>query len=843
MNAAPTFRHAVSAANAGASCPLPATTPQQGQCFHCGEPLPAGVDIRAQVDAREYAVCCEGCRAVAELIGGIGLEDYYRYRSEPAERPQSSDEQWQLYGGAELLRRYTRVENDKQRSAVVLLDGMRCAACAWLIDRMLRQQPGVDDVSVNAATARARIVWSDSATDFPKILCSIAALGYRPVPLSATALQQAAQREKRTALKRLAVAGLGMMQVMMFALPLYTGAASGLDAQMEHYFRAISLLVTTPVMLFAGWPFFASAWNALRLRGVNMDVPVAIALVLAYSASIVNTLRGRGEVYFDSVTMFIFFLTLGRFIEMLVRHRTGGVTEALARLLPRVAHRLNGTAIEDVPLDCLAVGDEVLVRVGETLPADGKIVSGETACEAALLTGEAAPLRRSVGDQVMAGTLNLEAPIQVRVTAIGQETVLSGIVALLERAQAAKPRAARAADRAAAWFLRRILGGTALIGLMWLWFDPSRAFDAVLAVLVVTCPCALSLATPAAIAAATASLARRGLLIANADALENLARIDRVLFDKTGTLTQGDVAVRHCQLLGDADTARCYALAAALEQAAEHPIARAFAAQGGTLLRAEDVRIVVGHGVEGVVAGERYRIGTPAFVGELSGGNGITANGDIALGARSGLLATFKLGDTLRADAATAIAELAELGIASEIVSGDSHAAVQRIAQATGIGTYAARLTPKDKLEHLHALQSDDPRAAARIAVIGDGINDAPILRAAPVSIALGSGSALAQASADVVLMSKSLRVLPEAVRVARRTHRIMRQNLTWATLYNLSAVPLAAFGMIPPWLAALGMSFSSVVVVLNAVRLMPRRERRVDAAPFPTAGVAQAQP
>lgn len=797
-------------------------------CFHCGEPIPPGVDIRAHLKNDQQPVCCEGCRAVAELIAGVGLEEYYRYRSEPAARPaeHSNAESWNAYDGAEFLEQYTRAEIDGRRSAVVLLDGMRCAACAWLIDKVVRREPGVCDVSVNAATARARFVWSETETSFSKLLRTLADLGYRPVPMSAEAARAAMQNERRAALKRLAVSGLGMMQVMMFAVALYIGDAD-MDGTLRQYFRIVSLLVATPVLLYAGWPFFSSAANALRQRSVNMDVPVSIALVLAYGASVWNTAVNRGQVYFDSVVMFIFFLTLARFIEMLARHRTGSVTEALARLLPRVAHRMRDGVLEDVAVHQLAIGDEVWVRVGETIPADGKILSGETACDEALLTGESARVKRRMGDAVIAGALNAEAPFVMTVTAVGQATVLSGIVALLDRAQTNKPRLARAADRAASWFLGRVLLGAAVAGAAWLWFDPSRAFDAVLAVLVVTCPCALSLATPVAIAAATLALARRGLLVVQADAIEALARIDRILFDKTGTLTQGQIAVERCRTLGSLGEARCFAIAAALEQAAEHPIAGAFKSKAEMTCVADDVRIVVGQGVEGRVDGETYRIGTPVFVGALFGSALPLEiphdSADIVLGGRSGAVATFSLADTVRAEAGAVVAELEALGVHSEILSGDAPAAVKKVAAQTGIATYRARLAPGEKLERLQSLIATEQC----VAVIGDGVNDAPILRAAPVSIAMSSGSALAQANADLLLMSPSLSAVPAAVMIARRAHRIGRQNLAWAAAYNLCALPLAAFGLVPPWLAAVGMSVSSIVVVTNALRLMPRAHSR----------------
>jgi Cu2+-exporting ATPase len=556
-----------------------------------------------------------------------------------------------------------------------------------------------------------------------------------------------------------------------------------------------------------------------------MDVPVTLGIAAAFVASVWNALTGRGEVYFDSVTMFVFFLSLGRYVEMVARHRAGSVADALARLAPVTARRVRDDQVEDVQAIELQPGDDILVRTGEVFAADGVVAdAADGRVDESMLTGESTAIAKDRGSAVHAGTQNLGAPLRVRVSAVAGNTVLAGIVALLERAQAERPRMAKAADRAAAWFLSRILLGSAVVFAVWWFIDPSQAFPATLAVLVVTCPCALSLATPAVLAAATADLAKRGVLVAHADAFETLAKATQVLWDKTGTLTRGLVRVEEVQPLRGHSEQECLALAAALERMSEHPIARAFLAAGVAAATATEVVISAGTGLEGSVGGHRLRIGRREFAAGLSHDTVQLAHDEareswVYLGDADGLLAGFRLTDPLRAEAAACVQQLAGLGLESAIVSGDGAEPVARVAARSGIERYEARLTPAAKLARLRALQS----SGVVIIAVGDGINDAPLLQGADVAVAMGRGSALAQTSADLILVRDSLDQLPEIVLLARRAQRIVKQNLAWSIGYNLAALPLAALGLVPAWLAAIGMSLSSMLVVLNAMRVARR--------------------
>ncbi len=793
------------------------------ECFHCGEALAGRPPLWVDLQDSRVPVCCPGCRAAAQLIGELGLDDFYRFRTVPSAKPVPSTDEWSAYDDPQLQDTLTSID-ERGRAAVLTIDGMTCAACSWLVTRSLQQIEGVVQASVNTATGRARIVW-DARARLSSLLQVISDLGYRPQLMTASNAGAQVKDERRALLKRLAVAGFGMMQVTMFAVAMYAGELQGMEADVRTYLRLVSLLVATPVMLYGGWPYFSGAVQAVARRSVTMDVPVSLGLLLAYTASVFDTWRHAGEVYFDSVTMFIFFLTVARYVEMVARHRSTQVSDALSRMLPATAHRLvlepEGEVVRSVAVTQLQTGDRVLVRAGEVVPADGEIIDGATLFDESMLSGESLAVARGCGERATAGTLNVGSPVRVRVTAAGRATILASIVALLNRAQAERPRITRAGDRLASRFLIRVLVGATLVCAFWSVMDPSRAFDATLAVLVVACPCAFSLATLVAVASANAALARRGVLVTNADAIEGLAKVTRVVFDKTGTLTNGRMSVAACTPRGTLTANHCMNIAAALEVGSEHPLARAFGntPQGG--LEATQVRVVAGGGVAGAVDGRDYRIGTRAFVAGLDRGPAASDAGDsdaaIYLASRDGVLAAFTVADAPRPESAAAVGSIRDLGLGIEILSGDSLAAVRRVALHCGVDTFSARQSPSDKLERVRALTAQ----GEFIAMVGDGINDAPVLGGAGVSIAMSRGSALTLAGADLILVGDSLQALPGAFVLARRATRVIRQNLVWAAAYNLTAMPLAAIGWVPPWVAAIGMSLSSMVVVLNSLRLI----------------------
>jgi len=712
---------------------------------------------------------------------------------------------------------------------VFLVEGMRCAGCARSIEKAVRALPDVESIGVNATTARVSVDWLGAGrTGLAQILAAVERAGFRPVPLAGDAASGEFQRERRAALKRVGFASLGMMQAMMYLTALY--GTSDIDASMSALMRITGMVIVTPVLFYSGAPFLVAAWRDLSSRRLGMDVPVALALLLAWLPSVVNTFRGQGEVYFDSVGMFIFFLSIGRYIEMSVRHRGLTSAEALARSLPAQVTRLGADgAQERVGADALQPGDRFLVAKGAIVAVDAMLGSESANALAlldeSLLTGESAAAQRRGTERIRGGSINLGAPLALTALAAVGDSTLASMVRLLERAQTERPRIARAADRAASWFVGSILVLAVLTAGGWLLTEPARAFGAVLAVLVVTCPCALSLATPAALTAATTRLARLGVLITRADAVERLARIDTVLLDKTGTLTEPGGAVLDVRLLSTLDRDTALAIAAALERGSAHPLAVALRAHERAGVIATDVCEVAGQGIEGTIAGARWRLGRRPFAAGLADPGKVlallpeSADATTLLGSTDGIAAAIDIGAPLRASAPATIEALRALGLDVIIASGDGEPAVRQVARALSIGRAHARFTPQQKIDLVRELRAQGKRVFA----VGDGINDGPLLAAADVSCAMGNGSSIAQSAADLLLVHDGLEQLPRAIVTARATLGVMRQNLGWALAYNLAAVPLAALGVVAPWPAALGMSLSSLGVVLNARRLAGR--------------------
>jgi len=799
---------------------------QQQDCFHCGLPLPDGAGYSVEIMGQQQPMCCRGCQAVANAIVAGGLTDFYRYRTEKSPRAQElipeELNELELYDRDDLQKSFVRQQAGEEREASLILEGIVCAACVWLNERHVKALPGVLDFAVNYSTHRARLRWDNQRIKLSEILEAISAIGYHAHPFDPGRQEQLYKQEKKQALRRLAVAGLGMAQVMMLAVALYAGADEGMSDALRGFLRWVSLLITTPVILYSARTFFTSAWRDLKRHQLGMDVPVSLAIGAAFLASAWSTLRGTGEIYFDSVTMFTFFLLAGRFLEMGARHRAGQAAEQLVKLLPATAVRLTESGEERVPVTDLATGDRVLIRPGESVPADGRIAEGCSSVDESLLTGESLPLVRKQGDQLVGGTVNNESPLIMQVEQVGENTVLSAIVRLLDRAQTEKPGIARTADRVAGWFVGGLLLVAAAVAGWWWLHDPVHAFAVTLSVLVVTCPCALSLATPAAVTAATGALTRLGVLTTRGHALETLARASHVIFDKTGTLTEGRLRLERVDLLGTPGRTDCLQLAAALEQRSEHPIAKALCSEAGVSSQAENVTAQAGLGIEGGIAGQRYRIGIPEFVLELQDGHadaekvGVKGKEGVLLGSERGLLAHFTFTDRLREGAAETVRRLKNLGLEVELLSGDEAGTVQAVAGELGIDDFQSRCRPEDKLARIRALQQH----GAVVAMVGDGVNDAPVLAGAQVSVAMGGGTQLAHASADMVLLSEQLPHLVDAIRASRRTLAVIRQNLVWALVYNVVALPLAAAGWIAPWMAAIGMSTSSLVVVINALRL-----------------------
>ena len=815
-------------------------------CYHCGLPIPSDADYSVDIDGQRREMCCAGCQAVAQAIVDNGLADYYRHRDAMPESPREALPQvlaeFGLFDHPDVQKNFVRraegAAGEHEQEAALILEGITCAACVWLNESHVRRQPGVTAIDINYTTRRARVRWDERVTKLSAILEAVAAIGYRAHPYDIGRAEELAQKERKAALWRLFVAGFGMMQVMMYAVPVYlakVGTEGDMTPDIEQLMRWASLILTLPVILYSAAPFFMSAWRDLKLRRVGMDVPVALGVGAAFAASVWATLIAAGEVYFDSVTMFVFFLLTGRYLEMMARQKAARSVETLARAIPAFATRLPGWPLstadiagERVAVAELHAGDAVQIKPGETVPADGIVLDGESAADESLLTGESLPVPKRAGDALIGGSVNTASPLVMRVERVGEATRVAAIQRLMERAAAEKPRLVEMADRVAGRFIVALLLLAVATALAWWWIDASRALWIFVAVLVVSCPCALSLATPAALTVATGALAARGVLVTRGHAIEALARVDRFIFDKTGTLTVGRMAlVETIPMQGDAGHA--LALAAALERGSEHPIAKALAAgaaAAGTaaVIEVDGLRATTGAGVEGIIAGSSWRLGNPEFVAGLHGREvpaavqAIVGAGDtvIALGNASGWQAFFRLSDGLRPEASAMVAKLSAAGIRLSIFSGDAPAAAARIGALLGIADARGGLSPEDKLAGLKALQD----AGETVAMVGDGVNAAPVLAQAQVSIAMGGGADLARANADIVLLGNDLQALPHGLALARRSLRIVKQNLVWAFAYNFLAIPLAMAGWVTPWMAGIGMSASSLLVVLNALRL-----------------------
>lgn len=805
-------------------------------CFHCGQPVPdSGPRHQVVIHGKAQPVCCVGCEMAAQWIDSAGLGAYYRWRTTPAVAPAEPTEQARFlaYDRPQAQRSFVVTRADGSQEAELLVENLNCAACAWLIEGALGNEPGVRGIQVNAANARVLLRFDPTQTRLSRVLERLAALGYPPYPQKAGQAGALHMRERRQALKRLAVSGLGMMQAMTYALSLYSGDFHGMNPVYADFLKLISLLITTPVVFYAGAPFFQKAYRGLRGYRIGMDMPVSIAIGIAFIASARNTLIGTGPVYFDTVCMFIFFLTLARFLQAAARARAGESSDALARLLPDTCLRETTEGVETITLQELMPGDRVRVTPGSALPADGRVLDEGAWIDESLLTGESKPVYRARGEHVIAGSMNGTSALRMDVTACNADTTISHIGRLLRKAQAERPPDAAQADRLAALFAPTVLLLAALCA--WWWrANPEQAMNVALAVLVVTCPCALSIATPTALVAATAHLLTRGVVVLRTAALETLGDTRHAIFDKTGTLSRGKPQITHVRLLRERLTReQALAEAAALERTIRHPLALAFTAAAPTAETADDVRLIAGEGVEGRIGHRRLRLGRADFTAALWPSAPPATPEDagsswLLLGDDEGPLAWFAVSDPVRCDAHDTLAELRQLGLESQIASGDATRAVDAIADAVGCDRAHARLRPEEKLALLEALQT----GGTRVLAIGDGVNDAPLLAQADVSIAMASGTALAQTSADLILLQDRLSVLPDLIRTARRSKRIIRQNLAWALAYNAVAVPLAAAGLVTPWLASLGMSLSSVLVVLNAQRLYRPTRQPVPATP-----------
>ena len=730
----------------------------------------------------------------------------------------------------QLAAQVLRARGDGRSEVALRIAPVRDARHTLELEQRITALPGVRRLAIDVAARRARVVWDARLTSLPRLLDAFAEGQCEAQPLRHDSIKDARALEMHAALKRLLVAGMCAMQVMTYAFVMYVGAVDFVDVTTRGLFRWLSLLTTAPIVFYSAQPFFSGALAELSARRLGINLPVALAVALVFAASAFTTLRGHGEIYFDSVSMFVFLLLGGRYLELRSSQRSGALGDAVMDATPLLAQRLRVDGQrETVAAIELLVGDRVHVAEGETIPADGTLESAAVHVDEALISGESRPVWRHPGEDLLAGSVLLTGPATLRVQHAGAHTASARLGELAARVRQARDTTSATDARDVGRFVTRVLALTALTAIGWMLVDPARAFAAAVAVLVVACPCAFALTTPATLTRALGTLARRGVLVANAAALEALARIDHVWFDKTGTLTTPVFARERIELLRPVGPAQAWRWAVALAQGSSHPLARALHAAAGldpAAPHAHDLRVTAGGGIHGTVDGRALRLGNAAFALTDAAPPPGTV-GALLLADDAGPIAAFHLDEQPRADAARTVDALRAAGVACAIASGDSAPRVAALADRLHISDWHAGQTPAAKLA---LLQATATRGGTTLAV-GDGTNDAALLAGADVSAALASGTALAQAHADLLLLDGRLDGLLHAREVARQMITVGAQSRRWALVYNLCAVPFAAFGLVSPWLAGIGMSLSSLGVVLNALRVGRRAPGAAPAA------------
>lgn len=785
-------------------------------CFHCLEPIPKGISLSIEFENEAKPMCCLGCQAVAEAIIDQGMSDYYKYRTESAGKVQElvpeQIKMFQSYDDEDIQSEFLTKQGD---IAEILLsvEGISCAACAWLIEKQLLNLGHVVRVDVNTSTYRAMIKWDQSKLKLSTIIESLARIGYRAYPFQQDHEEQQKKQTAKSYVRRLGVAGLMTMQVMMFAFAMYFGMFSGMDDDFEQYFRWISFILATPVILYSALPFLTSAVRGLKAKQLNMDLPVSLAIFGAYAASSWATIFETGEVYFESICMFTFLLLLGKYLEFRARLKASEFTANLQKLLPLTARLINNNEEEIIAAKRLQLNDKVMIKAGETIPADGILIDGKTSVDEAMMTGEHAAVSKSKGDQVYAGTVNHDGVITICVNQIGQDTLINQIVRLQHQALTSRPKIAEITDKVAQWFVACLLVFASITAFSWYQIDPEQAFWITIAVLVATCPCALSLAIPTALTCAVAKLTQQGVLIKKSHVLETLIKVTNIAFDKTGTLTEGKFTLLDTKLFNaDYSLEEVYAIAKSLENYSEHPISKAFMELSVASVELTDVVIETGKGISAIYKDQAVSIGKANWFCQFD-----EQRYDVFLYINKQVIAGFKLQDKIRDHAQSTLSMLKQRDLELQVLTGDPSNAGKELVNSLGISNIQTGCSPSDKQSVVEKLAAD----GKIVAMVGDGVNDSPVFNSAHLSIAMASGADISKNTADVVLLNSEISSINSLFDTAKLTRRVIKQNLAISLCYNGSILPLAAMGLIPPWVAVIGMSASSLIVIGNSLRLL----------------------
>ena len=769
-------------------------------CAHCGLPAVFEHDGRA--------FCCGGCSAAWDLLHDRGLAHYYDLPEKRGEAVRASGRSYEEFDHDAFAARYVRREGECAETELYL-EGVRCASCVWLVERLPRAVPGLVSAELDFARSRVRLTYEPGRVALSSLARTLDALGYRAHPFRGAQVEEIRRREDRAALVRIGVAGAIATNVMLVAIALYSGWFGGMDPVLTGYFRWMSLVLTTPSLFGPGRVFFMSAWRALRNRSLHMDVPIALALAAGWSRGVFNTVTDRGHVYFDAVATLVFLLLVGRFLQLRAQRAAAEAGNLLYALTPSTARIVDGDGVREIPCEALLPGMTCEVRALETVPADGVVVLGRSELDLSLLTGESRPVVRGEGDEVHAGTVNRTGTLRVRVERTGEESRLGRVLREVERGSSRRAPVVQLTDRLAGTFVGVVLVLALGTAALWWQRDPSRAVDLAIALLVVTCPCALAMATPLAVTVAIGRAARRGILIKSGAALEQLARPSTLLLDKTGTVTEG--RARLVAWDGDED-ARAAVLA--LERHSTHPIAHGFLEAWDDVLAPEatDVRSTIGGGIEGTVDGRRVAVGSPAFVRERIHTDAVPREKGVWVAINGRLVARAAFGDAVRADAPAALAALRALGFGPKLLSGDDPRVVASVGARLGFAPSDVEggATPERKLAAV-----EDELARGPVVMVGDGVNDAAAIARASVGIGVHGGAEASAAAADVFLTRPGLSLLVDLVTGSRRTMRVIRRNIAFSLVYNAIGATLALCGWLDPLVAALLMPASSLTVVL----------------------------
>jgi len=810
------------------------------KCFHCNEAVPSGINLSVVVSKIEQPMCCIGCQAVAQTIVDNGLTQYYTVRTEPAHKGQSLvPEQLQknkLLDEAVLQSEFifqSDAQGNNCKEAILTIDGISCAACAWLIEMQLDKLNGLVNINVNATSQRATVKWQDGEIKLSEILLAIENIGYQAMPFKANDAEISNKKQSKAFIKRLGISGILMMQIMMIAVGLYFGAFADMAEHNKVYLRWVSFILTIPIIFYGALPFYTGAIKALKAKRLSMDVPVSIAILLAFSASAWATITQQGEVYFESVSMFTFLLLIGKFLEFRARSHAAQVSANLLKLMPMTATKIiadnnqiekkaEGTEVL-IAAKQLIIGDMVIIKPGEVVPADGIITTGSSQLNEAMLSGEQLPINKTINDTVFAGTINGDGNITVQVKQASNQSFLSQLIRLSEQSQTHKPKIAKLSDKIAQYFVAVILLTSIATAIYWQQHMPEEAFWITLSVLVATCPCALSLATPTGLTCATTRLNRAGIMIKGGHVMETIPQINCFAFDKTGTLTTGEFTINKVDLIDNnsaLNQEQVLAIAAVLEAHSEHPIAKPFSQYRDYTLKASQIKVHSGKGVSGTIEDIDYAVGKISWLQNIaqldSEQTHTLSEASCVLMADNKIIAAFYLADKVRDNAKEVLLSLSKQG-KTLLLSGDSQIACDKIAKTLPIGTALGGLSAQDKMQQIKNAQQQD----FKVAMTGDGVNDSPVFGAAHVSIAMGCGADITKSGADVILLNNKLNSINTLIKVSERTRRIIFQNYLWAFGYNAIVLPLAVAGYITPYMAVIGMSASSILVITNSLRLL----------------------